>query len=49
MPDIKLFESKKIRNQWSAEEEKWYFSIVDIVGALMRNIKNQLIEKIQSI
>ena len=30
----KLFEDKKIRTVWDDEEEKWYFSIVDMVGAL---------------
>ena len=34
MANIKLFESNKIRSQWDAEEEKWYFSIVDVVGVL---------------
>ncbi|HTP64038.1 MAG TPA: Bro-N domain-containing protein [Geobacteraceae bacterium] len=34
MSAIKLFESKKIRSVWDALEEKWYFSIVDVVGAL---------------
>ena len=34
MSNIKLFEHKKIRSQWNAEEEKWYFSIVDIVAVL---------------
>ncbi len=34
MSAIKLFESKKIRSAWDALEEKWYFSIVDVVGAL---------------
>ena len=34
MGSIKLFESKKIRSQWDAEEEKWYFSIVDIIEVL---------------
>jgi hypothetical protein len=31
---IKLFESKKIRSIWNDDEEKWYFSIVDVVGVL---------------
>ena len=31
---IQLFEDKAIRSAWDAEEEKWYFSIVDVVGAL---------------
>jgi hypothetical protein len=26
--------SKKIRSHWDSEEEKWYFSIIDIVGIL---------------
>ena len=34
MDNIKLFESKRIRSQWNTEEEKWYFSIVDILGIL---------------
>jgi DNA-damage-inducible protein D len=34
MSSIKLFESKKVRSQWDAEKEIWYFSIVDIVGIL---------------
>ena len=31
---LQLFEDKKIRTFWSEEDEKWYFSIVDVVGAL---------------
>lgn len=31
---IKLFEQKQVRSVWNEEEEKWYFSIVDVVGAL---------------
>ncbi|MEJ0106666.1 MAG: Bro-N domain-containing protein [Bacteroidota bacterium] len=34
MSDIQLFESKKIRSHWDAEQEKWYFSIVDIIEVL---------------
>ena len=34
MSNIKLFESQKIRSHWDAEKEKWYFSIVDIIGVL---------------
>src|SRR3984957_15345865 len=36
MSDIKLFESQKIRSQWDAEKEKWYFSVVDIIEVLTR-------------
>ena len=31
---IKLFESKQIRSLWDAEEEKWYFSIIDVIEVL---------------
>lgn len=31
---IKLFEQKQVRSAWNEEEEKWYFSIVDVVGVL---------------
>lgn len=34
----KLFEDRKIRTVWDDEEEKWYFSIVDVVGALTDSI-----------
>ena len=31
---IKLFEQKQIRSVWSDDEEKWYFSIVDVIAVL---------------
>lgn len=31
---IKLFETKKVRTIWDDKEEKWYFSIVDVVAVL---------------
>jgi hypothetical protein len=31
---IKLFESKKIRSHWDESEEKWYFSVIDVVEIL---------------
>ena len=34
MSNIKVFEDKKIRTQWNADEEDWYFSVVDVVEAL---------------
>jgi hypothetical protein len=34
MANIKLFESKKIRSQWNADAEKWFFSIVDVIEVL---------------
>ncbi len=46
---IKLFESKKIRTHWDSEEEKWYFSVQDVVLALTdsRDVK-QYIKKMRS-
>ena len=34
----KLFEDKKIRTVWDDEQEKWYFSIVDVVGVLTDSV-----------
>ena len=31
---IKLFENKQVRTHWNADEEKWYFSVVDIIEVL---------------
>ena len=31
---LQLFEDKKVRALWDAEEEKWYFSIVDTIAVL---------------
>lgn len=31
---IKLFEEKQVRSIWNEEEEKWYFSVVDIIQIL---------------
>ncbi len=31
---IKLFEEKRVRTAWDEEQEKWYFSIVDVVDVL---------------
>jgi hypothetical protein len=32
--NIKIFESKKIRSIWNDEQEKWYFSMVDVIEIL---------------
>ena len=31
---LQLFEDKAIRAAWDEEKEEWYFSVVDVVGAL---------------
>ena len=32
---LKLFEDKNVRVAWNEEQEKWYFSVVDVVGILI--------------
>ncbi len=34
MSNIKLFESKQIRSVWNEQEEKWYFSVQDVISIL---------------
>ena len=56
---IQLFEERKVRTVWDDENEKWYFSIVDVVAVLTeskspqaywRKFKQRLIEEgIQSV
>ena len=36
--NIQIFESKKIRSVWDNEKEEWYFSVVDVVGALTDSV-----------
>jgi hypothetical protein len=38
MSNIKLFESKIVRSQYNEEENKWYFSIVDVVEVLTESV-----------
>ncbi|MEI6347269.1 MAG: BRO family protein [Bacteroidota bacterium] len=35
---IKLFEQTQVRTLWDDEHEKWYFSIVDVIGILTESI-----------
>ncbi|MBT3206726.1 MAG: Bro-N domain-containing protein [Bacteroidetes bacterium] len=35
---IKLFQDQRVRVHWSEEEEKWFFSIVDIIGVLTDSV-----------
>jgi hypothetical protein len=32
--EIKIFEDKKVRTLWDEENEKWYFSIIDVIEIL---------------
>jgi hypothetical protein len=40
--EIKIFEEKKVRTLWDAEEEKWYMAIVDVVAALTESPNPQV-------
>lgn len=35
---LQLFNSNKIRTAWNADEEEWYFSVVDVVQALTDSV-----------
>ncbi len=37
-PSIQLFEQKNVRSLWDDEQEKWYFSIIDVIGILTESI-----------
>lgn len=34
MANIKLFEEKRIRSVWNEKDQKWYFSVADVVEVL---------------
>lgn len=34
MSGVKLFEEKKVRTHWDEEQEKWYFSVIDVIEIL---------------
>ena len=36
-----LFEGKEIRSIWNSEKEDYYFSVVDVIGALTDNNYNK--------
>ncbi|USZ15593.1 BRO family protein [Moraxella sp. FZFQ2102] len=38
MSNIQLFEQYQVRSHWDSEQEKWYFSIVDVVGVLTDSV-----------
>lgn len=49
---ITIFEGKKIRRLWNEKEEKWYFSVVDVVTTLTnstnpRKYWNKLAERLR--
>ncbi len=38
MSNVKLFQSQEIRSHWDVEQEQWFFSVIDVVGALSGSV-----------
>ncbi|MDP1722902.1 MAG: BRO family protein [Candidatus Gottesmanbacteria bacterium] len=50
---IAMFEGKRIRRHWDPDQEKWYFSVIDVVAALTisanpRKYWNKLAERLRN-
>ena len=41
MSNIKLFESKQVRSVYNEQEEKWYFSIIDVIAVLTNSPRSR--------
>jgi len=39
--EVKLFEQQKVRTHWDEKEEKWYFSVVDVISILTNQPHHQ--------
>ena len=39
---IQLFEDKQVRTVWDEEQQKWFFSIVDVCGVLAESDNPQV-------
>lgn len=35
---LQIFENRRIRSVWDEKKEEWYFSVVDVVGALTDSV-----------
>ncbi len=38
---IKLFQDQRVRVHWDEEQEKWYFSIIDVIEILTQSVNPQ--------
>ncbi len=38
---IRLFQDQRVRVHWDNDQEKWYFSIIDVVGVLSESVNPQ--------
>ena len=41
MSNIKLFEDKEVRSIWIEEQQKWYFSIIDVITVLTNSPRSR--------
>jgi DNA-damage-inducible protein D len=41
MSNIKLFEEKSVRSVYNEQEEKWYFSIIDVIAVLTNSPRSR--------
>jgi len=39
---VKLFEERRVRTAWDGENEKWWFSIVDVIAVLTESENPQI-------
>ena len=40
MEEIKLFEQRSVRSHYDEEQEKWYFSIIDVIAVLTDKVQS---------
>ena len=46
---MQLFEGRKVRTLWDEEAQEWFFSVVDVVAALIESVDpKQYIKKMRS-
>lgn len=38
MRDLMKFENRQVRSHWDADQEKWYFSVVDVIAVLTDSV-----------
>ena len=41
MSNIKLFEEQQVRSIWDEEQQKWYFSIIDVIAVLTNSPRSR--------
>jgi hypothetical protein len=41
MSNLKLFENQKVRSIWNEEQQKWYFSIIDVIAVLTNSPRSR--------